>query len=116
MITLRNLKLTTIINGQQVKLSLAELDYYTLYRMSQILKKMFGNEEILSEQLYDTNLDYFQYKLRRPVIKALKNNGILTLGQLVALSDNELQEMKGIGNRARNDIFYFIQHFYINIS
>lgn len=115
MINLHDLKLTTLINGQEVKLSLAELDYYTLYRLFRKLREMFGDEEILSEQLYDTDLDYFKGKLRRPVLKALKNNGIFTLGQLLNLSDNELDQMKGVGSRTRNDIFFFIQHFHKNI-
>jgi len=115
MISFADLKIDAFVAGKKARLSFDDLDYYTLYRLFKHLKEVFGEGELLYEQLYDTDLSYFNQKLRGGLVRKLKNNNVITLGQLFELSEKQLISLKGIGKRSRSDIFYFLKSFFRHI-
>jgi len=115
MISFADLKIDALVAGKTIKLSFDDLDYYTLYRLFKQLQAVFGDGEFLYEQLYDTDLSYFKEKLRGGLIQKLKNNNVFTLGQLLDLSEKQLIGLKGVGNKSRSVIVYFLKDFFRNI-
>lgn len=109
-----DLKLNTLIDGKTATVSFDQLDYYTLYRLFKHLQDVFGDGELLYEQLYDTELSYFKRKLRYGVLERLNKNGIVTLGQLFDLSEQQLVNLEGIGPRSKHEIFTLLTTIFNN--
>lgn len=107
-----DLKLDAVIDRKNAKISFHQLDYYTLFRLFETLKKVFGEGEFLYEQLHNTDLSYFKHRLRNNLIGKLNNNGIYTLGQLFDLSEEDLMNCKGIGRRGTLEVFSLIKEIF----
>ena len=57
----------------------------------------------------DMNLDIYELGLTSKTLRALNDNGVFTIKQLVGLTHTDLAKMKGIGENLKSDIMFALK-------